>query len=73
VPSNAEQPKKMQKNVVRSNLGTSNQENVKQVHSGKTSKSQQPQQDKAPLSKPTGLSLVQSNSHIIESLKSNIA
>nr|XP_016946014.1 uncharacterized protein LOC108021697 isoform X2 [Drosophila suzukii] len=64
---NARQPKKMQKNLVRSNLGTSNQENVKQVQSGKTPKSKQPQQDKAPLSKPTGLSLVQSNSHIIES------
>ncbi|XP_037711613.1 uncharacterized protein LOC119548436 [Drosophila subpulchrella] len=64
MPNNAEQPKKIQKNVVRSNLETSNQENVKQVQSGKTPKSQQ---DKAPLSKPTGLRGVQSNSLILES------
>jgi len=67
MPYNEKQSKKIQKNVVRSNLGASNQENVRQVQSGKSPKSQQPQPDKAPLPKPTGLHLVQSNSLIIES------
>ncbi|XP_016963309.3 uncharacterized protein LOC108033478 [Drosophila biarmipes] len=67
LPYNAEPTKKGQKNVVRSNLGTANQENDRQVRSVKNPQSQEAEKNKAQLSEPTVLNLVQSNSLIIES------